>query len=483
MLNREEYDRELKAARREQIASISSYLNEFIEKFDTIRDNDASAKFDEESLRKIKEIEIPRQGRDHREVADELVNDILGKSLCFQHPRCFSFVCSDVSPYSVEGSILSDLYNINEAGFDMAQGACLIEEKLCKWMCGRAGYPEETCGGVFTSGGSISNLTGMIAARRNKLTEEEYSIGVAYLSDQAHSSVKKGLRLMGLRSDQIVILPSDDDFRLPADLLEERVRKDIEDGKKPFLVIGTLATTNTGAIDPFDRIADICEKYDMWFHVDGAYGGSVLVSDIYKNLARGVERSDSLSWDTHKWSMQVYSCSSILVKNKQTLLDTYTEHPEYLADIIHADHNDPWDLSIEMSRPARAIKLWFTIQSIGTDKWADIIDYSFYNSKVAEKRLKELPEWEITSKPSCGCITFRYAPEDVPAEKYDELNAKVSAKINDSGFAYVVTTVLKGKRVLRFCLINGNTTEKDVIDTINYLNQLAVESKEEAADE
>lgn len=478
MLDRKTYEERLQKAREEQLDEIVGYLSDYLKLNAKVRELPVFEAQDEEDIRILRETPIPRTGRPPKEVADELVKHVFEKSMTIQHPRFFSFVTSAVSPYSLAGSVLSDIYNINACGYQMSTGAAMIEEKLIAWMGSLAGFPK-TCGGIFTSGGSLSNLTGLIAARFNTLSEEDYGRGVAYLSDQAHSSVKKGMKLMGLRRDQIRIIPCDDSYKIRLDLLEEAIQEDIAAGKKPFLLVGSMGTTNTGSIDPLPELGRIKEKFGLWLHVDGAFGGSILLSDIYRNLAKGLELADSFSWDLHKWAMQVYSCSACIVRDKKKLVGVYAEHPEYLADVIDAEHNDGWDLGIEMSRPTRYIKFWFTVQAMGTDLLADVIDYAFFMANLAKKELQKRPDWEITSPPCCGAITFRYEPKTVDPARYDELNAEISRRICNEGFAYIVTTVLKGRRVLRLCLINGNTTDEDVLATVQRLDEIGHEIEKE----
>ncbi len=478
MFDKEQFDIEMENARQKQIEDLADYLADYIKSNARIREKSINNGIDEEAIKRIENMTIPQKGRDIKEASDELVNDILKYSMLLQHPRFFSFVASAVSPYSLAGTILTDIYNPHGGGWNIAPGACLIEEKLIKWMGSLASYPEDTCGGLFVSGGSMANLTALIAARNNRLDEYDYPKGVAYLSDQTHSSVSKGLRLIGFRRDQIVKIPTDDDFKMRVDLLEEQIKLDMSEGKKPFVVIGTIGTTNTGSIDPIPEIGEICKNYNLWFHIDGAYGGSILFSDIYRNLARGIEKSDSFSWDTHKWALQTYSCSSIIVKDKVNLLNAFAEHPEYLEDVINEDHADPWNLGQEMTRPHRSLKLWLTLQALGTDKLADIIDYSFFNAKTVEKELSSRSGWEIMSKPSCGAITFRYVPKGYTDEQVDELTSQICNAINSSGYAYIVTSTIKGKRIIRLCLVNGNTTTEDVINTIEKLDEIAHELSE-----
>lgn len=469
-----EFDENVKNEFKKQGEQLKEYISKYIEKNSRIRELPIYDVPSKEIIDRLLTMDIPAKGRNPVEVGSELVNDVFEHSMIIQHPRFFSFVASAVSPYSLAGSILADIYNVHGGGWEHAPGAGAIEDRLVRWMGECAGYTGPEVGGVFTSGASMANMSAMVAARDSRLSPEEFGKGVAYMSDQAHSSNEKGLRIIGFRKDQIVKIPSDEDFKIRLDLLEEAIKRDTDAGRKPFAIIGSLGTTNTGAIDPLDAIGDIAQKFGLWFHIDGAYGASILLSPIYRNLAMGIESSDSFSWDTHKWLMQIYSCSALIVKNKNHLLNSFTEHPEYLSDVISSEHNNAWDLGPEMTRPVRAIKLWYTLQATGTDMLAEMIEYSFHNATLAQRELLKRPGWKIISKPSCGAINFRYEPEGLTSEELDELTVMISQEIISSGFAYIVTTTLKNKKTLRMCTINANTTEDDIIQTIALLDEIAV---------
>jgi len=474
MLSREKYIIEREEAMKAQITELAGCFERFIEKNINVRDKSFGQAPDAETVRKIMDIPILPQGRNPKEVGEEIENLIFNSAALLHHPRFFSFVTGAVSPYSLAGEILTGLYNPNMCSYQLSSGPMLIEEKLIRWAGERAGFQPDSCGGVFTSGGSLSNLTGMICGREAKLPGRyDLANAVAFCSNQAHSSIRKGMRMMGLRNDQIVIVDADENFRMRTDILQKEIEKAIGEGKKPFLLVGSCGTTNTGSIDPLDEMADIAERYDLWFHVDGAYGGSILISDIYKNLAKGLERADSFSWDFHKWALQTYSCSCVIAKDKNHLLNAFSEHPEYLEDILSTEHNDGWDLGIEMSRPARSMKLWYTVQAMGTDLMADEIDYSFFNASIAAKRFAEAEDWQLISKPMCGTINVRYEPKSLHPSLYDRLNERISAEIISSGYAYIVTTVLNGKKCLRVITINGNTETEDVINTVEKMKEIA----------
>jgi len=477
MKKQKEYLAQMELERKRQVDELSVYLSDYIKVNANIRNMKINEVPSEEVINKIISTPFSKDGRDPREVADELVENVFTKSMLSQHPRFFSFVTSSVSPFSLAGTILTDIYNLHAGGFNESIGASLIEEKLIRFLSDKIGY-KENAGGIFTSGGSMSNLTAIVAARDKYLKNIDYKEGIAYISDQTHSSVVKDLKISGIRSNQIRIIESDDDCKFDTSKLEEVIKEDIEKGLKPFIIIGTLGTTNTGSIDNIKELAEIKEKYDLWLHIDGAYGGSILFNDEYKYLAEGIERSDSMCWDTHKWAMQTYSCSAVIVKNKIDLLNSFIEHPEYLEDIMSHEHDDAWDLGIEMTRPHRAIKLWFTIQALGTDKLAEVIDFGIKNSFTAKEELLKNKDVEITSEPSCASITFRFVPNDIDEKDYDILNEMISERAISEQFIHILTTKIKNKRVLRMCFVNSNTTKDDVVESIEYINKIEKEIKE-----
>jgi len=480
MLDRKQYDIEMDRVHQEEIKEITKYLTKYIEMNADMRNQKLNTLNNPKSMDYVKNTPIPTKGRDFKVVADELVENIFNNQSLLQHPRYLSLVCTSISPYALLGSILADIYNVNVAGGGFAPAANAVEEKLIAYMAGRVGYDTTKATGVFTSGGSLSNLTGMIAARENKLNHNaDLSRAVAYTSDQAHSSVVKGMKMMGLRPDQIRVIPSDEKFKIKLDVLQNMIADDVRNGLRPFLIVGTCGTTNTGSIDPLEELSKIAKQYDMWLHVDGAYGGSILFSDIYNNLAKGVELSDSFTWDTHKWSLQPYASSTVLCRDRNQWIDAFNEHPEYLEDVRGMENLDGWDRGIEMSRPFRAAKLWTTLQSLGTDKLADVIDYSFYNCSVMQDELAKHDYWEVIAPPMCAALNFRLAPKNVDPSKYNEITHKLSEKLNDTGYAYILTTTLRGKVCCRVCLINGNTTTEDIINTVEKLDAIAQELIEE----
>lgn len=461
---------------REQNRQVGELLTEFIKEtvgfYDHIEREPVCRPAAKDRLAAIQEQTIPAKGRPVEEVFREMQRDIYSSTILGQHPRSFSCVPSTMSLVSWMGDVMTGAYNPHASCTVNAPAADLVEKKLIRWMCGQAGYPEES-GGLFVSGGSIANLTALTAARDAKLTWEERGKAVVYVSGQTHSSVAKGLHIIGFGREQIRVLPVDREFCMDLSALRSSVRKDMTDGNIPFAVVASAGTTNTGSVDPLAGISAICRKYDMWMHVDGAFGASALLSSEQRKKLDGIELSDSLSWDAHKWMMQTYGCSAVLVRNQSDLVRSFAAHPEYLKDAETSEEGvEFWDLGPELTRPARGLKLWLTLQTEGTEKMGRMIDHGCRMAELAGKLIQEEPEWEIISGPSLGVVNFRYiADGTLSEEELDSANQHISAEITESGFAQIFTTELGGKKVLRMCTINPETTEEDIRRTIEKLTK------------
>ena len=213
----------------------------------------------------------------------------------------------------------------------------------------------------------------------------------------------------------------------------------------------------------------------MWFHVDGAYGGSVLACPEHKQMLRGVERADSLSWDAHKWLFQTYGCAAVLARDVRDLYKSFHVSPEYLKDIEDDSALNMYDIGIELTRPARGLKLWLTLQVLGSETMGSAIEHGFQLAKWAEEFLQGRKNWEIVSPAQMSIVNFRYAPEGLSEEQRDLLNERIAARLNESGFAAMFTTVLKGKTVIRLCAIHPETTKADIQTTLQLLDKYARE--------
>ena len=455
--------------------AVTEFVHDFVKEKHFIHTQPVTKESNELQLKKIKAIGFPEKGRAVEAVVKEMENEVYKYSGNANHPRFFGFVPGPASCVSWLGDVMTAAYNIHAGGSKLAPAVNCVEQEVIKWMAEKAGFGKKA-GGIFVSGGSMANITALTAARDKKLNDETLHLGTAYVSDQTHSSVAKGLRVIGISQARIRKIDTDENFRMKMDDLEAAVKEDIENGFIPFATIGTAGTTNTGSIDPLEDIAKICKKYDMWFHVDGAYGGSVLASLKYRDLLKGIEEADSLSWDAHKWLFQTYGCAAVIAKDITDLYRSFHVNPEYLKDI--KEDNDAvnmFDIGIELTRPARGLKLWLTLQVLGTDLVGSAIDQGFKIADWVQEELEAKEDWEIISPSQLAIINFRYSPKCLSEEQKDYLNEKISAIIRSSGYAAIFTTVLNGKTVIRMCTIHPETTREDIQTTIQFLDKYAQE--------
>ena len=420
---------------------------------------------------RIKKQGIPRTGRPLAQVCRQMEEEILPAASLGQHPRSFACIPGPISLLSWMGEMMTGAWNPHGGSAANIPGPGAVEQELIRWMCGLAGYPE-SAGGLFVSGGSMANLTALTAARDACLPFEKRDKGVAYVSDQTHSSVSRAFHILGFQQEQIRRIPSDSSFAMDVKELERAVRRDLFLGLAPFAVVATAGTTNTGSIDPLAEIARLCKGSGLWMHVDGAFGASILLSGWGRGMLKGIEQSDSLSWDAHKWLRQTYGCSAVLVRQQSRLVRSFSSHPEYLEDLAGApEETNFWDLGPELTRPCRGLKLWFTLQVLGQEQMAQDMEHSCRMAQAAAQELEKDPHWEIISGPSLGILNFRYVLPGLSPDELDRLNQQMAAQVTAGGFAQILTTRLKGVQAIRLCTLHPDTSPEDIRTTIRLLKE------------
>lgn len=325
----------------------------------------------------------------------------------------------------------------------------------------------------------MANLVCLTLARDQMLgkTWEARSKGVIYVSDQTHVSIAKGLRILGFEERQIRVVKSAEGFRMDVDGVREAIEVDRGSGLVPFLIVASCGTTNTGSVDPLRALVRIAREQSprLWVHVDGAYGASVVLSKSHKGIADGLGEADSISWDAHKWLFQTYGCGMALVRERKWLMQSFAIGPEYTRDATDAGDEMPnyWNYSPELTRPARAMKLWFTLRVLGLDALGKMIDQGFVLAEAAEKELRALPNWTIVSNAQMAIISFRFQPEGKSEEELDQLNSLISQKVVKDNVATVLTTRLLGKTVIRICAIHPELMEEGMSSVIEALDAAA----------
>ncbi|KAL4739354.1 L-2,4-diaminobutyrate decarboxylase [Aspergillus similis] len=391
----------------------------------------------------------------------------------FDHPRFFSYMPCCPSPLARVGDALTSIFNANAGLWSTSSGPTVIENTLLRWLARQAGFPPPA-GGCFVSGGSMANLTAIVAARDALLPPDRQSDGIVYLSDQTHVSVAKSLRIVGFRDAQIRILPSNPHFQIDVERLRQAIVADRRTGCLPFLIIGSCGTTNTGSIDPVHALADLAREEHLWLHVDGAYGASIALSAEHRHLVDSIGRADSLSWDAHKWLFQTYGCGIVLTRAASTLQNSFTVDADYLRTKPSAESSmDFCNVSPELSRPTRAMSLWFTFRVLGSRQIGDMIDHGFHLAKAAEHELRQLARWELVSPATGAIVVFRYAPAGWAEQDLERLNLAISTRLLEENIAAILTTKVRGLRVLRLCTMNPAVTVDGILHILRRMHQVA----------
>jgi glutamate/tyrosine decarboxylase-like PLP-dependent enzyme len=419
----------------------------------------------------------PEKGTAPNDVLDFVVEKVLKESNIISHPKSYSFVPGPSNYISALADTLATGFNIFSGGWAASPAAAELEIVTINWLLKLFNFPTKQGGGIFTSGGSMANLTALVTARSLKCGDD-FSKAVIYISDQTHSSNIKAIRTIGFRKDQVRIIPTDLEFKISMNKLKNVIAKDRLEGYVPFCMIATAGTTNTGTVDPLDEIAELCKAENLWFHIDAAYGGAAILSKKGAKILKGIQKADSLTVDPHKWFYQPYEMGCLLVRNHKWLSKTFTEKPEYLRDIEgNTSEINFYDHGVQLTRRFRALKFYMSIKTFGLSSFRDAVSYSINLAEKTERFIRKSSNWEVVSPATLAVINFRYNPihQKFSEKQLDVFNQTISERIIASKEALLVTTILQKQIVLRMCLINPRTTFDDVKSTLMECNQIAKE--------
>ncbi|MGI9384697.1 MAG: pyridoxal phosphate-dependent decarboxylase family protein, partial [Methyloligellaceae bacterium] len=352
----------------------------------------------------------PEQGTDAADVLGDVIEKVFPNCDRLTHPRFFAFVPSPSNFVSVIGDFLATGFNVFAGGWIASPAAAEIEIVTINWLLELFGMPLKEGGGIYTSGGSMANLIGLATARKMKL-QDRTDGATLYLSDQAHSSNHRAAKVLGYDEDQIRLVPTDDAFRMDVGALAAMVARDQHDGRRPFCVIATAGTTNTGAVDPLEDIAELCAAEELWMHVDGAYGGAAILTQPGREALRGIERAHSVTVDPHKWLFQPYEIGCILVREHAWLRATFSQQPEYLRDTQGSSEEiNFYDHGVQLTRRFRALKFYMSIKAFGLASFREAVQFGIAAAETTQAYLERRPDWEIMSPATLGVINFRFRP-------------------------------------------------------------------------
>ncbi len=452
-------------------------IDTIVEHFDTEHTKKPVAFASRDEMDTLFKTEAPENASDFKEVLDFVTKEVLPNSNIVSHPKSYSFVPGPSNYVSVMADTLATGFNIFSGGWAASPAAAELEIVTMNWLLKLFKFPTKKGGGLFTSGGSMANLTALVTARRQRCGDD-FSKAIIYLSDQAHSSNIKAIRVLGFKKEQVRIIPTDIEFKMAINKLKNAIAKDRLEGLQPFCILASAGTTNTGTVDPLNEIAKICKAEKLWFHIDGAYGGAAILSKKGSQLLKGIEKADSLTIDPHKWLYQPYEMGCLLVRNHKWLSQIFTEKPEYLRDIEgNTSEINFYDHGIQLTRRFRALKFYMSMKTFGLNAFKKAVTYNIDLADKVEDLLRKSPHWEVISPATLAVINFRYHPigKSFSEKELDSINQEISRRIVESREALLVTTVLQNQVVLRMCLINPRTTLEDIKETLLLCENFAKE--------
>jgi aromatic-L-amino-acid/L-tryptophan decarboxylase len=412
---------------------------------------------------------LPLQGQGLEKTYHDFRQLVLPYATGNVHPRFWGWVHGTGLATGIVSEMMGAAMNSNCGGRD--HGALYVERRVIDWFRQIVGYPE-SASGVLVSGTSMANVIGLAVARNAHIGVSARAQGVAaaskklitYASSEAHSSIAKALELLGLGNTSLHEVPVNAKFSIDINALQKAIREDRLAGLQPFCVVGSAGTVNTGGIDDLAALSDICGTENLWFHVDGAFGAMCTLSEKLRALVRGIETSDSIAFDFHKWMHVQYDAGCVLVRDGRLHKEAFATQPDYLQ---HVDRGlaggGEWftDLGPELSRSFRALRIWFALKEHGTQRFAEMIEKNCQQAKYLAALVAQSHELELIAEPTLNIVCFRYHPKGLEEEEIDRLNRDVVIELQERGIAAPSTTRVHGKLAIRVAITNHRSLRED----------------------
>lgn len=423
---------------------------------------------------------LPEHGTDPAHLLDETSDLLFKHSLFIGHPRFLGFITSSPAPIGTLADLLAAAVNPNLGGWVLSPIATEIEAQTVRWIAELLNYPTD-CGGLLVSGGNMANFVGFLAARQDKAPWDVRANGIAgegkqrlrvYTSGETHTWVQKAADLFGLGTGAIRWIETDSRQRMDTRALRRAIKEDRANGDLPFLVVGTGGSVSTGAVDPLFEIADTCKEQDLWFHVDGAYGG--FAAAVPESLGcppdlKGLSLADSVAIDPHKWLYAPLEAGCALVRNRDALHKTFSFHPPYYFMEEYEDEPEInyHEFGMQNSRGFRALKVWLALRQVGRQGYVSMMAENISLTRMMFDAVGQEPDLEAHTC-DLSIATFRYVPPDLQGgspehEEYlNTLNSELVKKVQASGELFITNAIIGGQFLLRACIVNFRTSAEDV---------------------
>jgi len=413
---------------------------------------------------------LPQRGTDPAQLLHQAADLLFDHSLFNGHPRFWGYITSSAAPIGALADLLAAAVNPNVGAWLLSPMASEIEGQTIRWIAEMLSYPVE-CGGLFVSGGNMANFVCFLAARQARAGFDVRVKGMdgtrlrAYCSKETHTWVQKAADITGMGTDAIRWISVDAEMRIDVAELRAQIRKDIDAGDRPALVVGNAGSVSTGAVDPLPELAALCREFDLWFHVDGAYGGLAAVLPDAPDALAGLREADSVAVDPHKWLYAPLEAGCALVRDPEKLRAAFAYHPVYYHFGVEATNY--FDLGPQNSRGFRALKVWLALQQVGREGYEQTISGDIRLARALFDQIPQFAELQPLTQ-SLSITTFRFVPTDLDAADpntaayLDKLNLELLTRLQASGEAYLSNAVVHGQFALRACIVNFRTSLADI---------------------
>jgi len=431
------------------------------------------------------ETELSSEGRPIGQLLNEC-RTIMDLSRHNGHPRFFGYVASPSTPVGAYADLIASALNANITCWRSGPAGTELERMIVRWLGALINYDHDAKG-LLTSGGSMANMIALLVAQRRKSGGNTSREGLwnsgppmtIYASEEVHMSISKAADILGFGRDQVRTIACDERQRMRVDLLRQKIAADRREGLRPFCVVGSAGTVNTGVVDPLAEIAKVAEEFDLWFHVDGAYGAPGSLDERRKHLFAGLERADSVSLDPHKWLYVPVDAGCLLFRNADAARAAFsTEDADYIKTHGYTDEEAFafWDYGVELSRRFRALKVWMTLQYYGQQRIAQAISEDIALAAYLGEIVSNADDFELLAPVELSICCFRYVPKDSTSEaELDRLNERIMGLVQKGGRAYLSNATVNGKFALRACITNFRTTKSDIEETVAAVRKAAAD--------
>ncbi len=448
---------------------------------------------------------LPEEGVPFPELLSDLRTRVFPNTMAIGSRRYFGMMNPAPLPVAIFTEAIVAAMNQNAASWRHAPSGTAVEKRVIRWLCDLFGLPDSSFG-TFVAGGSLANITGLKLAINRALDRDlsrpdeqtppgpELAKLTFYVSSQGHYSFDKAVDLLGVGRGQLRKLTLDERYRIDTEALEQAIEQDKAAGLVPCCIIGIAGTTNTGSVDKLDRLADIAERHGCWFHVDAAYGGAVILSEMYRSMLQGIERADSITVDPHKWFYMPFAAGGILVRDGDMLRHGFLVHPEYYMEkaardgegrirdtrgFHRGDKVNFFQYGVQGSRRLSALNLWLAFRMWGRRQFAEWVEKDIELARIMAARMRRQPDFRILGPNTLGVCNFRWEPRNPGGEllfsddRNDRLNRDLQARVEREGDAWFSFTVLEGRVALRVNIENRSMEQGDIERLVELLRRTA----------